>query len=60
MYVYKAAKFSKPRDAPGFTKDLPKEEMEKLMLANVQVTDDNLLELANQRAPSREELSHAR
>jgi hypothetical protein len=48
--AYNAAKFPKPRNALGFTKDLPKEEMEKLMLANTQVTDDDLVELANQRA----------
>jgi hypothetical protein len=48
--AYKAAKFPKPRNAIGLTKDLPREEMEKLMLTNTQVTDDDLLELANQRA----------
>jgi uncharacterized protein involved in outer membrane biogenesis len=48
--AYKAAKFPKPRNALGFTKDLPKGEMEKLMLASTQVTDDDLNELANQRA----------
>jgi hypothetical protein len=47
--AYKAAKFPKPRNVIGLTKDLPKEEMEKLMLTNTQVTDDDLLELANQR-----------
>ncbi|HYL17126.1 MAG TPA: DUF748 domain-containing protein [Burkholderiales bacterium] len=48
--AYKEAKFPKPRNLLGFTKDLPKEEMEKLMLANIQVTDDDLIQLANQRA----------
>jgi hypothetical protein len=47
--AYKAAKFPKPRNVLGFTKDLPKEEMEKLMLTNTQITDGDLLELANQR-----------
>jgi len=47
--AYKAAKFPKPRNVIGLTKDLPKEEMEKLMLTNTQVSDDDLLELANQR-----------
>ena len=48
--AYKAAKFPKPKNIIGFTKDLPREEMEKLMLTNTQVTDDDLLQLANQRA----------
>ena len=48
--AYKEAKFPKPRNLLGFTKDLPKEEMEKLMLANIKVTDDDLIQLANQRA----------
>jgi uncharacterized protein involved in outer membrane biogenesis len=48
--AYKNAKFAKPRNALGFTKDLPVEEMEKLMLANTQVSDDDLVTLANQRA----------
>jgi hypothetical protein len=48
--AYRAAKFPKPRNVLGFTKDLPKEEMEKLMLTNTQVTESDLLELANRRA----------
>ena len=48
--AYKDAKFAKPRNALGFTKDLPVEEMEKLMLANTQVSHDDLVTLANQRA----------
>ncbi|HTO43301.1 MAG TPA: DUF748 domain-containing protein [Burkholderiales bacterium] len=47
--AYKEAKFPKPRNFLGFQKDLPKEEMEKLMLTNTAVTDDDLLQLANQR-----------
>ncbi|HKQ23274.1 MAG TPA: DUF748 domain-containing protein [Burkholderiales bacterium] len=47
--AYKAAKFPKPRNAIGFVKDLPVDETEKLMLANIQIRDDDLLELANQR-----------
>ena len=34
----------------GCTKDLPPAEMEKLMLANTQASDDDLIQLANQRA----------
>ena len=48
--AYKDAKFPKPRNIIGFQKDLPKEEMEKLMLTNTVVTDDDLVQLANQRA----------
>ena len=48
--AYKEAKFPKPRNALGFSKDLPVEDMEKLMLANIVITDDDLLALANQRA----------
>ncbi len=48
--AYKEAKFPKPRNVIGFQKDLPKEEMEKLMLTNTVVTDEDLIRLANQRA----------
>jgi uncharacterized protein involved in outer membrane biogenesis len=48
--AYKEAKFPKPRNLIGFQKDLPKEEMEKLMLANTVVSDDDLIQLANRRA----------
>ena len=48
--VYKDEKFPKPRNAVGLQKDLPVEEMEKLMITNAQVTDDAMTELGNQRA----------
>lgn len=48
--AYKEADIPKPRNALGFVKDLPVEETEKLMLTHTQVTDDDLLKLANQRA----------
>jgi len=48
--AYKEAKFEKPRNTLGFAKDLPVPEMEKLMLANTQASDDDLIALANQRA----------
>jgi len=50
--AYKEAKFAKPRNAIGLVKSLPKDEMEKLMLTNVQVSDDDLTQLALQRAQS--------
>jgi uncharacterized protein involved in outer membrane biogenesis len=47
--AYKEAKFPKPRNVIGLPKSLPVEEMEKLMLTNTQVTDDDLVKLANER-----------
>jgi uncharacterized protein involved in outer membrane biogenesis len=48
--AYKAEKFPKPRNFIGMAKDLPVPEMEKLMLAHIQVTDDDLRRLALERA----------
>ena len=48
--AYLHAKFPKPRNLIGLTKDLPVAEMEKLMLANQVVTDDDLRALATARA----------
>ena len=48
--AYKREKFSKPRNAIGLAKDLPLAEMEKLILANTPVTDDDLRQLAVQRS----------
>lgn len=48
--VYRAAKFPKPRDAIGLNKSLPPDEMKKLMLANIEVTDQDLQQLAGARA----------
>ncbi len=48
--AYKVEKFPKPRNFIGMAKDLPVPEMEKLMLAHVQVTDDDLRQLAVERA----------
>ncbi len=50
--AYKEAKFPKPRNLIGMQKDLPLEEMEKLMLANTPVTDDDVRQLALRRAES--------
>ncbi len=47
--AYKDAKFPKPRNLIGFVKDLPVPETEKLMLTHIQVSDDDLVKLANQR-----------
>jgi uncharacterized protein involved in outer membrane biogenesis len=48
--AYKAEKFPKPRNILGFAKSLPVPEMEKLMLTNIKVTDDDLRALASRRA----------
>lgn len=48
--AYRDAKFDRPRNVLGMLKDLPVPEMEKLMLANAPVGDDDLRQLANARA----------
>lgn len=47
--AYRAEKFPKPRNLIGMVKDLPVPEMEKLMFAHLQVTDDDLRLLARRR-----------
>jgi outer membrane protein OmpA-like peptidoglycan-associated protein len=48
--AYQQAKFPKPRNVLGLTKTLSLEEMEKLMLANLSVGEDELRALATRRA----------
>jgi hypothetical protein len=48
--AYKQEKFPKPRNMIGLAKDLPPEEMEKLMLTHAEVGEEDLRQLANQRA----------
>ncbi|HXY54441.1 MAG TPA: DUF748 domain-containing protein [Nitrospirota bacterium] len=48
--AYKAEKFPKPRNIIGMAKDLPVPEMEKLMLTNQNVTEEELRALAGDRA----------
>ena len=48
--AYKEARFPKPRNLIGLQKDLPVEEMEKLMLTNLPATDDDLKALAVRRS----------
>lgn len=54
--IYRAADFSKPRNFLGMQKSLPAAEMEKLMLANIDVTDSDLRQLAARRAQNVKEL----
>ena len=48
--AYSREKFTKPRNAIGFAKDLPVPEMEMLMLTNASISDDDLRQLALRRA----------
>jgi hypothetical protein len=48
--AYRAEDFDKPRTALGLARELPPAEMKALMLANIDVTGDDLRRLANQRA----------
>jgi uncharacterized protein involved in outer membrane biogenesis len=48
--VYKAADFAKSRDFVGMVKRLPPDEMKKLLLANIKITDADLQHLAEARA----------
>lgn len=50
--AYKEAKFPKPRNVVGLQKELPVEEMEKLMLTNLPASDDDIKALADRRAES--------
>ena len=47
--VYKRADMPKPRNVIGLAKELPQGEMEKLLLANIKVTDEDIRALAVQR-----------
>lgn len=48
--AYKEAKFPKPRNMVGLQKELPLEEMEKLMLTNLPASDEDMKALAARRA----------
>ena len=50
--VYKKEKFPKPRNAFGLVKDLPDNEMQKLIIANTTVGENELQSLARERAVS--------
>ncbi|WP_151638299.1 DUF748 domain-containing protein [Noviherbaspirillum aerium] len=48
--VYRDEKFPKPRNVLGLPKSIPVGEMEKLIIANAEVDEDDLIALGNQRA----------
>ncbi|MBA3595581.1 MAG: DUF748 domain-containing protein [Polaromonas sp.] len=48
--VYKRADITKPRNVIGLARELPPAEMEKLLLADIAVTEDAMRELALRRA----------
>lgn len=50
LRAYRNETFPKPRNVLGLPKDLPAEEMEKLMMANADIDEDDLVALGNQRA----------
>lgn len=50
--VYKKEKFPKPRNILGLVKDLPDDEMKKLIIANTAAGEKELLSLARERAVS--------
>ncbi|RJX34267.1 MAG: DUF748 domain-containing protein [Desulfurivibrio sp.] len=48
--AYKAAEFERPKNFLGLLKDIPAEEMEKLLYDNIVITDNELRNLAVERA----------
>ncbi|PTN12820.1 DUF748 domain-containing protein [Nitrosomonas aestuarii] len=48
--VYKETDFEKPTNFFGFTKSLPDEDMERLLLEHIEVSEDDMQELAHDRA----------
>ena len=53
--AYKEAKFPRPRNIIGLVKDLPVPEMEKLIITNTEINDEDLLQLASERAEAAQE-----
>ena len=54
--AYKTEKFAKPKNIIGMAKSLPPAEMEKLIMTNTVVKDEDLRALAGQRAMNLKEL----
>lgn len=54
--TYDDGKFTKPRNFIGLAKKIPAEEMEKLLLNSIEVTDSDLRQLAARRAQNVKEL----
>lgn len=50
LTVYKEAEFPRPRNVVGLLKELPQEEMKKLLLANIVAGEEEIAELAKNRA----------
>ncbi|MFC1813947.1 DUF748 domain-containing protein [Thermodesulfobacteriota bacterium] len=48
--AYESADFTKPRNSQGQIKELSPAEMEKLLITNIQIADDDLRLLAHKRA----------
>jgi uncharacterized protein involved in outer membrane biogenesis len=58
--VYKAADFAKPRNVLGMTKWLPPDEIKKMLLAHIIVSDEDLQHLAEARATAVYQILSAR
>ena len=54
--AYKAENFPKPRNVIGVQKSLPLQEMEKLMVTNIEVSNSDMRQLISQRAENVKEL----
>ncbi len=50
LSVYKEAEFPRPRNFVGILKKIPVSEMKKLLLANIRVEEEQLQQLAKERA----------
>ncbi|MCX8026475.1 MAG: DUF748 domain-containing protein, partial [Thermodesulfovibrionales bacterium] len=48
--VYKSEPFAKPKNFLGILKKLPPDEMQKLILSHIQISESDLRQLANDRA----------
>lgn len=54
--AYDGERFAKPKTVIGTTKSLPSQEMEKLIYTHIDIKDEDLRDLANQRAASAKEM----
>jgi uncharacterized protein involved in outer membrane biogenesis len=50
LKAYKAEAFAKPSNFLGFEKNIPLEDMKNLILTHIQITEQNMMELAKRRA----------
>lgn len=48
--LYRKATFEKPKNMIGFDKSIPREDMERLLIAHIKVSDEDMRNLARRRA----------